>query len=113
MRITGKSKLLKVKKKNIGNNKLSNEIDKLIQDLEGFDPTLQKLKNVRNDADCVHGDGFYFFDIYIHRTLLLVEFDEYGEATIIWVGTHQEYENIFKNNKSTIEKWLRSKGYIE
>lgn len=65
------------------------------------------------DADRVHTDGFYFFDINIHRTLILIEFDDDGEATIIWAGTHQEYESTFKNNKPTIEKWLRNKGYIK
>jgi hypothetical protein len=39
--------------------------------------------------------------------------DEEGEATIVWAGTHQEYETTFKNNKVTIEKWLRKKGYID
>jgi hypothetical protein len=68
---------------------------------------------VRNDADCVHNDGFYFFDIHIHRTLILIELNEDGEATIVWAGSHQEYEEIFKNNKLVVEKWLRKKGYIE
>lgn len=43
----------------------------------------------------------------------MIEYDDEGEVTIVWAGTHQEYEREFKNNKSTIEKWLRSKGYIE
>jgi len=43
----------------------------------------------------------------------MIEFDENGDVTIVWVGTHQEYETTFKNNKNTIEKWLRSNGYIE
>ncbi len=55
---------------------------------------------------------FIFFNINIHRTLVLIELDENGEATIVWVGTHQEYETTFKNNKNTIEKWLRNNGYI-
>ena len=55
----------------------------------------------------------YFFDIHIHRTLILIEFDDRGEATVVWTGTHQEYEAIFKNNKNTIEKWLRAQGLIE
>jgi hypothetical protein len=42
----------------------------------------------------------------------LIELDDEGEATIVWAGTHQEYEATFKNNKITIEKWLRQKGYI-
>ncbi len=61
MRILGKSKILKVKKKNIGNKKLCNAIDELIADLEGFEPSKQSLNNIRKDADCVHNDGFYFF----------------------------------------------------
>ncbi len=113
MRILGKSKILKVKKKNIGNKKLCKAIDELISDLEGFEPDKQNIYNIRKDADCVHNDGFYFFDINIHRTLVMIEIDENGEATIIWVGTHKEYETTFKNNKNTIEKWLRSNDYIE
>lgn len=113
MRLLGKSKILKLKKKNIGNKKLCTAIDELISDLEAFEPDKESINDIRKDADCVHRDGFYFFDINIHRTLVLIELDENGEATIVWVGTHQEYETTFKNNKATIEKWLRSNGYIE
>lgn len=113
MRVTGKKILFKIKKKNIGNSRLCQEIDKLLHDLEQFNPQQQSIKVVRNDADCVHNDGFYFFNIAIHRTLLLIEFDDEGEAIIVWAGTHQEYEQIFKNNKDTIEKWLRFNNYIE
>lgn len=113
MRIIGKKIILKLKKKNIGNKKLCNEIDRLVTDLENFNPKEKSIRDIREDADRVHTDGFYFFDINIHRTLILIEFDDDGEATIIWEGTHQEYESTFKNNKSTIEKWLRTKGYIE
>lgn len=113
MRVLGKNKILKVRKKNIGNRKLCSEIDRLLEDLTEFDPRVQELKKIRTDADCVHNDGFYFFNINIHRALVLIEFDEEGEATIVWVGTHDEYNATFKNNKKTIEKWLRSNGYIE
>ncbi|AIM38121.1 addiction module toxin RelE [Sphingobacterium sp. ML3W] len=115
MRIIGKKILLKCKKKNIGNKLLCQEIDKLIDVLELFEPykTKQTIKDLRPDADCVHNDGFYFFDIHIHRTLILIELDDEGEATIMWAGTHQEYDETFKNNKSTIEKWLRTKNYID
>ena len=113
MRIVGKRTILKIKKKNIGNKNLCNEIDRLITDLENFNPNEQSINDIRKDADCVHTDGFYFFDINIHRTLILIELDDDGEATIVWAGTHQEYETIFKNNKLTIEKWLRKRGYIE
>ncbi|TDW48562.1 RelE-like HigB toxin of type II HigAB toxin-antitoxin system [Flavobacterium sp. 270] len=113
MRIIGKKIIVKVKIKNLGNKKLCDAIDKLISDLENFNPGKEKLIEIRSDADCVHSEGFYFFNINIHRTLILLEFDDEGEATIVWAGTHQEYETIFKNNKTTIEKWLRKKGYIE
>jgi hypothetical protein len=113
MRILGKKTILKIKKKNIGNKKLCTEIDKLITDLEKFNPSQENISDIRNDADCVHSDGYYFFDINIHRTLIMVELDDDGEATIVWAGTHQEYEVTFKNNKLTIEKWLRKNGYIE
>ena len=112
MRITGKSIVSKLKKKNKGNQKLNFEIDQLINDLENFNPSKNQIKSLRKDADCVHKDGFYFFNIHIHRTLILIEFDEEGEATIIWAGSHDEYEYTFKNNKSTIEKWLRKFNYI-
>jgi len=111
--ITGKKILTKLKAKNGGNQKLGKAIDKLLYDLEAFDPQQTSLSDVRKDADCVHSDGFYFFDIAVHRAFILVDLDEDGEATIIWAGSHDEYERTFKNNKSTIEKWLRSKGYIE
>jgi hypothetical protein len=112
MRILGKKTILKFKKKNKGNKKLCTEIDKLITDLEKFNPSKKSLNDIRSDADCAHSEGFYFFDINIHRTLILIELDDEGEATIVWVGTHQEYETTFKNNKLTIEKWLRKKGHI-
>ncbi|MDR7212567.1 hypothetical protein [Flavobacterium piscis] len=43
----------------------------------------------------------------------MIEFYDDGEATIVWAGTHQEYEATFKNNKLTIEKWLRKNSYIK
>lgn len=113
MRIIGKKIILKLKRKNIGNKKLCEEVDKLITDLETFDPARADIITIRKDADCVHSEGFFFFDLNIHRTLILIEMDEEGEATIIWAGTHQEYERIFKNNRIVIEKWLKNKNYIE
>ena len=59
----------------------------------------------------MHSDGFYFFNISVHRTMILIEFDD-GETSVVWLGNHKEYENIFKNNKSTIKKWLKSNNWI-
>jgi mRNA interferase HigB len=70
-----------------------------------------ELKTTRSDADCVHSDGFYFFNLNVNRTMILLEFEE-GEASVVWVGNHQEYENIFKNNKGTIKKWLKDNNWI-
>ena len=88
-------------------------IDVLIHDLESRCFRNQaELLEVRPDADCVHSDGFYFFYLHVHRTLVLVEFDEEGEITIVWCGSHDEYETTFKNNKNTIRKWLKDREWI-
>ncbi len=105
MEILQKSKLLKLKRKNRGNKKLISAIDKLILDIESAEWTNKTdIKSSRPDADCVHSDGFFFFDINIHRTMVLIVFDD-DEATVVWAGSHQEYDNTFKGNKATIEKW--------
>ncbi len=109
----GNKIILKLKWKHIGNKKLGDAIDTLLSDLEAFDSKVAVVTDVRKDADCVHPEGFYFFNINIHRTLILIEMDDEGEATIVWAGSHQEYERTFKNNKVTIAKWLRAKNYIE
>ena len=114
MRLVGKSKLEKLKAKNRGNIPLSKAIDNLISDLEEkkwFNPI--ELKRGRPDADLVHREGFYFFNLNVHRTMILIEFEEDGEANIVWCGTHQQYEPEFKNNKNSIEKWLRNTGFIK
>jgi mRNA interferase HigB len=111
MEIIGKKHLEKLKRKNIGNILLCNAIDKLLDDLEesNWENKLDVM-NTRSDADCVHED-FYFFDINVHRVFILIEFEN-DEATVVWCGTHDEYESTFKNNKSTIKKWLKDKGHI-
>lgn len=87
-------------------------IDKLISDIESANWTKKTdVKSARPDADCVHSDGFYFFDINVHRTMILIVFDD-DEATIIWTGSHDEYDKTFKGNKTTIEKWLRNQQFI-
>jgi mRNA interferase HigB len=112
MRLTNKKALEKLKRKNKGNVLLSKTIDKLIEDIEGSEWENQtELIQTRPDANCVHSDGFYFFNINIHRTMILVEFDD-NEASVVWVGTHQEYETTFKNNRNTIKKWLNSNDWI-
>ncbi|ABG60739.1 type II toxin-antitoxin system HigB family toxin [Cytophaga hutchinsonii] len=112
MEIIGIKKLQKLKNKNLGNGRLANAIDELLQELEVKNwKNGKQLKQDRPDADLVHNDGFYFFNINIHRTMILIEFCDDGQATIVWCGTHDEYELTFKNNKKTIANWLKSKGY--
>lgn len=112
MRLINKKVLEKLKRKNKGNNSLSKAIEKLIKDItENEWKDQNELNQIRPDADKVHSDGFYFFNINIHRTMILIEFQD-GEATIVWVGSHQQYEAIFKNNKNTIRKWLKSNEWI-
>lgn len=113
MRIVNKYILSKLAYKNKGNPKLTKTIQELINDIEQGDwKKPLDLKNSRPDADCVYGGTFYFFNISIHRTLVLIEFEENGEATIVWAGSHDDYEMTFKNNRSIIKKWLRDHGWI-
>lgn len=113
MRLLGKPKLVKLKKKKGGDYKLAKAIDKLIDDLEGFTgDDFMELKKLRGDIDKVHNDGFFFFDISVHRAMVLVEFIE-QEATIVWADSHDVYERLFQNDKNVIETWLRNRGYID
>ena len=99
-------------KKNKGNIKLRSEIEKLITSIETANWSKpEQIRKDRPDADRVHPDGFYFFNISVDRTMVLIELDE-NEATIVWCGNHSEYITTFKNNKSTIRKWLQSKNWI-
>lgn len=119
MKLLGLKLLTKLKKKNKGNLKLVKAVDDFILDLKkAVWKSKDDVISDRKDADCVHNDGYYFFNINIHRTMALVEYNEgddldSGVAIVIWVGSHDEYERVFKNNKNTISAWLRDRGYIE
>ena len=124
MELLRKSKLIRLKRKSLGNRALTKEIDALIKVIENSNwSNKQEVLQARPDADCVHSDGYYFFNMNVHRTMVLIEFaldlddeegdEENGGAEVIWVGSHDEYEKKFKNNKSTIEKWLRTQGRIQ
>ncbi len=56
-----------------GKSKLGQAIDELISDLENESCTNQiQLRKIRQDADLVHNDGFYIFNLHIHRVLILI-----------------------------------------
>ena len=106
MELLRKHILIKLKKKNRGNTKLINAIDKLITDIKEAKWTKQTdIKETRPDADCIHSDGFYFFNLNVHRTMILIVFED-NQATVIWSGSHDEYDEKFRGNKIIIEKWL-------
>ncbi|KAA0989698.1 type II toxin-antitoxin system HigB family toxin [Dyadobacter aurulentus] len=112
MRLQGKGILFRLRDKNRGNVKLSKAIDQLIQDLENAKiNSLSEIKLVRSDAEKVHNAGYYFVDIHNHRTLILVVIED-QEATIVWAGHHQDYERTFRNNKKSIEKWLKNNSLL-
>lgn len=114
MIIINKHILGKLVKKNQGNKKLRKAVQQLIDDIENASwQTPHDLMEKRPDADHVHGGEFYFFDIEIHRTLILIEFEENGEVTIVWAGNHDDYERIFKNNRNVVRKWLRENNWIK
>ncbi|MCF0061139.1 type II toxin-antitoxin system HigB family toxin [Dyadobacter chenwenxiniae] len=112
MQLDQKRILIKWQQKNRGNRKLTDAIDQLILDLENseFTSYIDLLKE-RKDADQVHNQGVFFLNIENDRVLLAIKFKE-NRAIVLWIGTHRDYEKIFRNNKTTIEKWLRSKGHI-
>ena len=112
MDITNKYILGKLIRKNQGNTKLLKAVQQLIDDIEAsnWNNPYELIEN-RPDADCVYGGEFYFFNINIHRTLIMIEFDENGEATIVWAGSHDDYELTFKNNRNIIKKWLRDNNW--
>ena len=113
MRVTNKYILGKLIRKNRGNSKLVEAVQQLLTDIEASDwKTPFDLTMKRADADCVYGGRFYFFNISMHRTLILIEFEEDGEATIVWAGSHDDYELTFKNNRNVIKKWLRDNHWI-
>jgi mRNA-degrading endonuclease HigB of HigAB toxin-antitoxin module len=113
LNLTNKHILRRVIKKNRGNQKLLDSIKRLIEDIENgeWNNPNELLKN-RPDADSVYGGKFFFFNINIHRTLILIEFEENGEATIVWAGNHDDYELTFQNNRTVIKKWLKNKYWI-
>lgn len=113
MNLVNRSLLERLKRKNRGNTSLIKAIDKLIDDIRVnvWDSQIE-LKETRPDADCVHSEGFYFFNLNVHRTMILIEFDENKRARVIWAGSHQDYDKTFKNNKNTIKKWLKDNGWI-
>ena len=113
MKLLNKNILIKLQKKNRGNVKLIKSVDQLIVDLESYNwKNPQELTNQRPDADCIYGGEFYFFNINVHRTMIMIEFEEDGEMTVVWAGSHDEYEMTFKNNKNVIKKWLKDNSWI-
>lgn len=108
MHIEGKRILERLLSKNRGNLRLAKAVDQLIKDLEiNSAEDIGELLKIRNDADRVHSKGLYFFNLHVHRTLVLIEINK-NQAEIVWAGTHKEYVRTFKNNTNTIEKWLRA-----
>lgn len=51
------------------------------------------------------------FIVKVFISLILIVFEE-DEASVMWSGSHDEYDSTFKGNKKTIEKWLRNQGVI-
>ncbi len=112
MKLYGIRILEKLKRKKRGNKQLARAINELVASIEteSWNDPLELAKS-RPDADCVHSKGFYFFNIRIHRTMIMIEFED-NIATVVWAGSHKEYEKTFKNNRDVIEKWLRDKNWI-
>jgi mRNA interferase HigB len=112
LRLINKHILAKLAKKNKGNKKLIQSIKDLIEDVELNDwKNPHEVLQDRKDADNVYKGDFFIFNLNIHRTMVLIEFED-GEATVVWAGNHDEYEITFKNNRNVIKKWLKSNNWI-
>lgn len=108
MHIVNKHMLIKYKAKNLSNNRLIREIGILIDELENKQiMSSRDLIRIRKDADRIHSADIYFLNLYVHRVMVKMEFDD-GWAIILWIGSHEKYVATFKNNKDTIEKWLKA-----
>ena len=60
---------IKLRKKKIRNRPLVRAIDRLIKDFKSANwNSEQEIYQYRPNADNVHNDGFYFFNIHVHRT---------------------------------------------
>jgi len=68
------------------------------------------LKITFPDADRIFKNVYVFDLTGSDRTLTLVYFTN-GQVQIVWAGNHQEYERELKNDKDTIRKFLKQKGY--
>ncbi|MHA1974428.1 MAG: type II toxin-antitoxin system HigB family toxin [Candidatus Hodarchaeales archaeon] len=112
MDLLRKERLFRCKRKNLGNRRLVKAIDVLIDQIEAaiWDNKKDLLES-RPDADCVHSSGFYIFDLSDHRTIIMVLFEK-SVAIVVWVGSHDDYVQTFRNNKRTVEKWLRKQQLI-
>jgi nucleoside-diphosphate-sugar epimerase len=58
------------------------------------------------DTAYMHSDEFHFFNVTIHRTMILIIFDD-DEASFVWVGTQQEYETTLKKYPSVSPEMYR------
>lgn len=107
MYVIGKKVVFKYTKKD---RNLLNEFNKFITAIEtAVWKNGQDVKDSFKDADHI-GENIYIFNIKSSRSLLLIYFDD-NEIEIVWAGSHNDYERLFKNNKSTILKYLKKKGY--
>ena len=112
MKIAYRRILEKYLRKKRGNKKLKLEVSRLVETIQTSNwSTPEDVRLSRPDADKVHPKGFYFFNISTERTMILIELEQ-DQASIIWCGSHKDYETTFKNNKNTIRKWLQSKNWI-
>lgn len=112
MKLLNQKLLKKHLNKNRGNKSLVKAIKKLIEDFESNSiKSIEDLVEIRTDADKVHPNNIFFFNLKDHRTMIVVVFEE-DESTILWCGNHDKYELTFKNNKDTIRKWLKLKKQI-
>jgi mRNA interferase HigB len=106
--IIGRRTLDKYAKNNTVRQKVVNEFVKKVQRSTWKNDA--DVKADFPDADRIFSNVYVFDLTGSDRTLTLVYFIN-GQVQIVWAGNHQEYERELKNNKDTIRKFLKKKGY--
>lgn len=107
MDLFGKDKLFKYAKKD---KNLQKEINAFVEKFEKA--RWQKSSDIQEDfpdVDLISKEA-YIFNIKSSRTLIVIFFSD-NEAEIAWAGNHNDYDRLF-NNKKTILRYLKDRGFI-
>ncbi|MBC5994025.1 type II toxin-antitoxin system HigB family toxin [Pontibacter cellulosilyticus] len=107
MDVLGRNKITKYVK---NKHELAREFNAFVSKIKSSEwKSASDVKETFPDSDHIVGD-VYIFNISSSRSMAMVYFKE-QEVEIVWAGNHDDYETTFRNNTSTIKKFLKKKGF--